>query len=208
MKNSSPLKTCILILFTQLASFYDLGLNLYSKSWLKSQLLLKYFHTCLPISKICILISYSIVKFSNACLIFLHLDSYLLEGGDQAFWYSPQDMIGWFGFGFWLGYDCSAVLCWCLPHSGVNELWHRSSPFGAPPPSAVPGHHTAPQVVTEPAGRHRAPGWAPCAGPQAPTRCLFHAWSCRYVAAALSMQFLTLHSLLRLVFFKETSPTT
>lgn len=150
MKNSSPLKTCILILFTQLASFYDLGLNLYSKSWLKSQLLLKYFHTCLPITKICILISYSIVKFSNACLIFLHLDSYLLEGGDQAFWYSPQDMIGWFGFGFWLGYDCSAVLCWCLPHSGVNELWHRSSPFGAPPPQRRPrsSHSTA--------GHHRA----------------------------------------------------
>ena len=50
-----------------------------------------------------------------------------------------------------------------------------TNPFGAslPPPPTSPGHRTA-------------PGRAACVAQQLPARCLFHAWQCVYINAAVS----------------------
>ena len=103
--------------------------------------------------------------------------------------------------GVWLLY--SAVLVSALQRSEWAVAYIL--PFRGAPPQRRPrsSHSTA--------GHHRA-----CRSSQSPglsalhwitaSHLLFHEWSCRYVAVTRSMQLLTLHSLLRLVFFKETSP--
>lgn len=77
-----PLKTHFIITYSISFPFWS-GVNLYSKCWFKSQLLPKYFSPLFP-SLNCILIEYSIIRFSDACLISSHLGSYLLEARDQA----------------------------------------------------------------------------------------------------------------------------
>ena len=72
-------------------------------------------------------------------------------------------------------YCCLIQICrveiflrWFLPYNKENQPYVYIHPL---PPGPSSPHPT-------PLGHHRAPGWAPCASHQLPTRYLFYTWQC------------------------------